>query len=76
MAIFSSYADIDVSGRRSSHFSKKSRDIAAYTAVALIATVVAIPAAIATAGEDNDGIFTECFSASCEQSKTFALLNK
>lgn len=76
MAVFSSYADIGISVRKSSHISKKSRDIAAYTAVALIAMAVAIPAAIATSGTDNAGLFTECFGASCEQSETLALLNK
>jgi len=50
--------------------------VAAYAAVALIAMAAAIPTAIATAGADNDGLFTECFSASCEQSENPALLNK
>ena len=76
MAVFSSYADIGAVEQTSSRYNKKFRDVAAYAAVALIAMAAAIPTAIATAGADNDGLFTECFSASCEQSENPALLNK
>lgn len=76
MAVFSSYADIGSEVHTSSPVSKNFRDIAAYAAVALIAMAVAIPAAIATSGADNAGLFSECFGTSCEHIETLALLNK
>jgi hypothetical protein len=76
MAVFSTYADNGMPAGNASPVSKKYRDIAAYTAVALIAMAVAIPAAIATSGADNAGLFTECFSASCDANDTLALLDQ
>ncbi len=77
MAVFSLNSEIHAGSTRTMwRPSAKLRDIATYAAIGLIAMTVAIPAALATSGGGNAGLFSECFAASCDQNETLALLNK
>lgn len=77
MAVFSWNSDIHAGyAQKSTRLGPKTREIATYAAIGLFAMAVAIPAALATSGNANAGLFSECFAASCEQNQALAVLKK